>query len=89
LVRLFGERAAHPVAEFLKDWAADPLTADTADLDAAAHHTEAPAAEVSEQPWASRLIGIGSEWSAQFPGYLAGAIDAAETGLARVLAGAG
>lgn len=89
LVRLFGSDAAAPAAEFLKDWAADPLTADAADLDAAAHHAEAPAAEVREQPWASRLIGIGSEWSAEFPGYLAGAIDAAETGLARVLAGAG
>jgi len=25
-----------------------------------------------------RLRGIASEWSAQFPGYLAGAVDAAE-----------
>ena len=88
LVRLFGERAAHPVAEFLKDWAADPLTADAADLDAAAHHTEAPEAEVREPPWRSRLIGIGSEWSSQFPGYLAGAVEAAEAAVARVLAGA-
>jgi monoamine oxidase len=89
LVRLFGSDAAAPAAEFLKDWAADPLTADAADLDAAAHHAEAPAAAVREQPWASRLIGIGSEWSAHFPGYLAGAVDAAEAALARVLAGAG
>lgn len=84
LVRLFGERAAHPVAEFLKDWAADPLTADAADLDAAAHHAEAPEAEVREHPWASRLIGIGSEWSTQFPGYLAGAVEAAEFAVGRV-----
>jgi monoamine oxidase len=27
---------------------------------------------------AGRLAGIGSEWSPQFPGYLAGAVEAVE-----------
>ena len=85
LLRLFGEQAAHPIAEFLKDWAADPLTADAADLDAAAHHAAAPEAEVRTAPWRSRVIGIGSEWSAQFPGYLAGAVEAAEAAVTRLL----
>lgn len=85
LLRLFGGQAAHPVAEFLKDWAADPLTADAADLDAAAHHAEAPEADVRTAPWRSRLIGIASEWSAQFPGYLAGAVEAAEAAVTRLL----
>jgi monoamine oxidase len=31
------------------------------------------------------LIGIGSEWSPQFPGYLAGAVDAAERGVRQSL----
>lgn len=86
LLRLLGEKAAHPVAEFLKDWAADPLTADAADLDATPHHSEAPEAEVHDPPWDSRLIGIGSEWSVQFPGYLAGAVEAAETAVSTLLA---
>ncbi|SDD99988.1 flavin monoamine oxidase family protein [Aquimonas voraii] len=86
LTRLFGEPAARPVAEFFKDWAADPLTADAADLDGAAHHAEAPESMARGLPWASRLIGIGSEWSVSFPGYLAGAVEAAETAVSMLLA---
>ena len=86
LARLFGKRAATPVGEALKDWAADPLTATDDDQDAAGHHAAAPACSADEGAWQGRLVGIGSEWSPQFPGYLAGAVDAAERGLRQVLA---
>lgn len=86
LVRLFGDRAGTPVGEALKDWAADPLTATDDDQDAAGHHAAAPSRSAHEGAWQGRLVGIGSEWSLQFPGYLAGAVDAAERGLREALA---
>ncbi len=66
--------------------AADPFTAAANDLHAGDGHGQAPAAGPDAGPWAGRLAGIGSEWSPQFPGYLAGAIEAAEAGVAAVLA---
>ena len=86
LARLFGKRAGTPVGEALKDWAADPLTATDDDQDAAGHHAAAPSRSADEGAWQGRLVGIGSEWSLQFPGYLAGAVDAAERGLREALA---
>lgn len=81
LSRMFGPRATTPMAEFIKDWALDPHTATTADLDSAGHHAEAPIATASSGPWTNRFVGIASEWSAQFPGYVAGAVDAASKGV--------
>ncbi len=75
-VRLFGAEAQHPRATLLKDWAADPLTATTADRVATGHPTATPAPWVSG-PWQSRLALAGSETSASEPGYLAGAVMAA------------
>lgn len=86
LVRLFGERAGSPTGDALKDWATDPLTATDDDQDAAGHHAAAPSRRAVEGAWQGRLVGIGSEWSLQFPGYLAGAVDAAERGLREALA---
>lgn len=77
LARLFGARALEPVAEFLKDWTADPDTATETDRDAGGGHGAAPPAAASAGPWRDRLTGIASEWSPIFPGYLAGAVDAA------------
>ncbi|WP_318442990.1 hypothetical protein [Photobacterium leiognathi] len=37
-------------------------------------------------PWQHQLTGIASEWAVEFPGYLAGAIEAAELGVSRYLA---
>ncbi|MBU6260503.1 MAG: FAD-dependent oxidoreductase [Burkholderiales bacterium] len=85
LARLFGERAGTPAGEALKDWAADPLTATADDQDAAGHQAAAPSRGADEGAWQGRLVGIGSEWSPQFPGYLAGAVDAAERGLREAL----
>lgn len=86
LVRLFGQQAAVPVGDALKDWAADPLTATHDDQDAVGQHAVAPARSADEGAWQGRLMGIGSEWSRQFSGYLAGAVDAAEAGVQQTLA---
>ncbi|MFZ2987942.1 flavin monoamine oxidase family protein [Ideonella sp.] len=87
LVRLFGEQAGAPLGDALQDWAADALTASDDDQDAAGHHAAAPPSSAGTGAWQGRLIGIGSEWSPQFPGYLAGAVDAAERGVRQCLDG--
>ncbi|MPW20461.1 Amine oxidase [Paraburkholderia piptadeniae] len=79
--RMFGAEAEQPKAELIKDWAADPLTATAVDLEGAAGHGAAPQATVTSSPWHGRLVGIASEWSVRFPGYVAGAIDAATIGV--------
>ncbi len=84
LARLFGPQAATPRADAIKDWAQDPYTAVAADMDAAAHHAGAPDVTAESGPWRSRLTGIASEWSPQFPGYVAGAIEAASLGVQAV-----
>ncbi|MGE8064574.1 flavin monoamine oxidase family protein [Pseudomonas sp. NPDC089569] len=81
LVRMFGSQARRPKAELLKDWAAQPFTAIEADLKGANHHAAAPAATADSGPWRDCLIGIASEWSPEFPGYVAGAIDAVSRGM--------
>ena len=86
LGRLFGERAASPVADALKDWARDTLTATEDDQEASGHHAEAPSNSATSGPWHDHLTGVGSEWSRQFPGYLAGAVDAAAKGVQRCMA---
>ncbi|WP_312689410.1 FAD-dependent oxidoreductase [Kosakonia sp.] len=84
LVRLFGEEAATPRAEYLKDWAADPFTATRRDLALQAGHTVPPPSP-AEGVWRNTITGIASEWSSTFPGYLAGAIEAAEAGVRRIV----
>lgn len=81
LVRLFGPQAAAPRTDAVKDWAREPFTAVPADLAGEAHHGAAPSNMASSGPWHGRLIGIASEWSPQFSGYVAGAIESAELGL--------
>lgn len=85
LVRLFGPQAAALQAEHLKDWAQDPFTATAADIDEPPEHHPAPPAGAAEGTWRGWVLGIGSEWSPQFPGYLAGAVDAAARGVQAVL----
>ena len=81
LGRIFGPAAAIPKAEIVKDWAHDPYTATGADVNAIARHAVAPSVSVSSGPWHGYLTGIASEWSPQFPGYLAGAVEAARLGV--------
>ena len=77
LVRLFGAQAETPTAEYLKDWAQDSLTATPADASGAGQHAVAPNAKPNRGVWQDCLTGSASEWSDAFPGYIAGAIDAA------------
>lgn len=82
LARLFGQQAAAPKAEIIKDWAMDRYIATAADIDGTGQqHVEAPPASAPSGPWQGRFTGIASEWSQQFPGYLAGAVDAAGAGV--------
>jgi monoamine oxidase len=85
LARLFGPEAAKPRATLFKDWAADPLTATARDGTAAGHPI------VDRRPWVGagwrdRIILAGSETSPREPGYLAGAVDAAESAVASLIA---
>lgn len=81
LERLFGADAARPEMEFFKDWAQDPLTAVPADLDADPDHPAGAEPIAASGPWRDRLIGIASEWAPGFPGYVAGAVEAAKAGV--------
>lgn len=84
LVRLFGPQAASPSMDVIKDWAQEPFTATHADQVPSEHHGIAPPARAADGPWQRCLIGIGSEWGEHYAGYLAGAIEAAERGVAEV-----
>jgi monoamine oxidase len=86
LARLFGDRAGAPRAEFLKDWASDPYTAVIADHTPDSRHGALPPPATPSGAWQDRLTGIASEWSPSFSGYAAGALDAAQRGVAAVLA---
>ncbi|WP_413190968.1 flavin monoamine oxidase family protein [Psychrobacter sp. AT9] len=77
MVRLFGTQANTPTAEYIKDWAQDPFTAMPADASGAGQHAVAPPSKPKTGEWQNCLTGCGSEWSEAFPGYVAGAIDAA------------
>lgn len=65
LIRLLGEEAAYPHAEFLKDWAADPFTSTSRDLALPAGHS-VPPASANNGSWRNCLTGIASEWSTVF-----------------------
>jgi monoamine oxidase len=81
LARLFGPDAASPVFDTIKDWARDPDTATQDDLASNGEHPVAPPAGVESGAWDERLFGVASEWSPQFSGYAAGAVDAARRGV--------
>ncbi len=84
LVRLFGQDAAEPEAEYIKDWATDLFTATEFDLLQEAGHAM-PEPVPAKGEWSQEMTGIASEWSPQFSGYLAGAIASASTGVQRWL----
>jgi monoamine oxidase len=85
LARLFGDQAARPWATLIKDWAADLLTSTDADQSAEGHPVPSHGPWVSGV-WAQRMSLAGSETSATDPGYLAGALDAAERATDETLA---
>lgn len=77
LVRLFGPVAGTPRATLFKDWTADALTATEADAQAEGHPLPHAGAWISGA-WAGCVSLAGSETSATDPGYLAGALEAAQ-----------
>ena len=83
--RLFGEQAASPLWSEVQDWAQEPLTAARADLRPLNHHPTYQSAAVPE-PWADRVWLAGTERSAQYGGYLEGALDAATRAVKGLLA---
>lgn len=85
LVRLFGTQAKTPVADFFKDWSQDEFTATSLDVQSGGQHPHPPASKATTGVWQDNLIGIGSEWSRQFPGYVAGAVEAASLGVQDLL----
>lgn len=85
LVRLLGAEASSPTAEWLKDWSQDEYTATRADATSAAGHPHPPPSTPQGAPWQGRIAGIASEWSPIFPGYVAGAIDAASRGTQKLV----
>lgn len=84
-VRIFGAEASRPHATLLKDWAADSLTATTADRGPSGHIMPGKESWISG-PWSDRLSLAGSETSATEAGYLSGAISAAQRVVEQILA---
>lgn len=84
LVRLFGVMAGQPLATIFKDWTPDVFTATAADVQAEGHPLPDPGQWISGN-WAPYVSLAGSETSAADPGYLAGALDAAERAVAEVV----
>ena len=84
LVRLFGPMAGQPQATLFKDWTADAFTATEADAQAEGHPVPDPRPWISGS-WAPYVSLAGSETSATDPGYLAGALDAAERAVAEAV----
>ena len=77
LGRLFGAQALTPQAVVLQDWADDAETATPADASPASAHP-APLSTALPAPWRGRIHLAGSEFAPDCPGYLEGAVLAAE-----------
>lgn len=77
LARLFGPEALAPMAVHLQDWAEEADTATPADAQPLSAHP-GPVDPALPPPWADRMHLAGSEFAAGFPGYLEGAVVAAE-----------
>jgi monoamine oxidase len=84
LSRLFGPEALNARATILKDWAGDPRTATAQDRIGGAH-PDAAAEPWITGAWRKRLSLAGSETSLVEPGYMAGALAAAERAVEEIL----
>jgi len=83
LTRLFGASAAQPRATLLKDWTADCLTSTQADEIVEGHPVPDSRPWITGD-WARHVSLAASETSTTDPGYLAGALDAAERAVREV-----
>jgi monoamine oxidase len=86
LGRLFGAEALTPKAVHLQDWADDAETATPADEQSASVHPQ-PISTRLPAPWCDCIHLAGSEFAPDFPGYLEGAVLAAERAVQVLLAG--
>ena len=77
LGRLFGAEALTPQAVCLQDWADEAATATPADAQPASAHPQTISTALPA-PWSDRVHLAGSEFAPEFPGYLEGAVLAAE-----------
>ncbi len=84
LAVLFGPEAAKPRATLFKDWSTDPLTATIRDRTSIDHPVVNRHSWV-DAPWRDHVILAGSETSTSEPGYLAGAVEAAERAAASLV----
>jgi monoamine oxidase len=82
-VRLFGPQAASPVGTLYKDWAADPLTATDADRLGSGPPTATGQPWIPDT-WRDHITLAGSETAEFEPGYLAGAVHAAERAVSAI-----
>jgi monoamine oxidase len=87
LGRIFGPKAADPIALHIKDWAFDPHTATIADQQPPMSHPHYGLPPAMKGLWNDRLMLSGTETGHRFGGYLEGALEAAEISLARVKRG--
>lgn len=84
LAAMYGPLAKSPKATLYKDWASDPLTATQGDAASSDHPRGFRTAQV-DGAWTGRLLLAGSEANSREPGYLAGAVDAAERAVAEIM----
>ena len=77
LARLFGPDAGAPVQVHLQDWATEHETATPVDCQPADGHPH-PMSTVLPAPWQDRIHLAGTEFAPGLPGYLEGAVLAAE-----------
>lgn len=85
LGRLFGAEALTPKSVYLQDWADDAETATSADEQSASVHPQ-PLSTRLPAPWCDSIHLAGSEFAPDFPGYLEGAVLAAERAVEGLLA---
>ena len=85
LVNIFGDDMANPLSLTLQDWAQDPLTATTADLQATGYHPTYGLPEILNGIWEDRLVFGSTEVASQFGGFLEGALEAAENAFLKVV----
>jgi monoamine oxidase len=88
LGRLFGSEMLSPIHIDLQDWSEDMLTATPADWTSNGHQVESGRKPALVDLWDGRILFAGSESAIQFPGYLEGALEAAEDVAARLSANA-
>ncbi|WP_171208200.1 MULTISPECIES: NAD(P)/FAD-dependent oxidoreductase [unclassified Ruegeria] len=84
LIRLFGPKAADPIALFVKDWAFDRYTAIESDQRPLTAHPAYGLPQAMSGLWDNALIFAGTEVATQFGGYVEGALEAAENAMARI-----